>query len=40
MSDITLRLFKNMKKIILPKFVLSMLHVGHREKTNSVPTFS
>jgi len=33
MGDFTLRLPKIIEKMILPECVLSMLHVGQREKT-------
>jgi len=39
-GDFTLRLLKNIEKMILRKYVLSMLRVGQREKTNSVLTSS
>ncbi|KAF0760098.1 Uncharacterized protein FWK35_00013428, partial [Aphis craccivora] len=35
MGDFTLRLLKNIEKMILRKSVLSMLRVGQREKTTS-----
>jgi len=40
MGDFTLRLFKNIEKMILRKCVLSMLRIGEREKTNSALTSS
>lgn len=35
MGDFTLRLLKNIEKMILRKCVLSMLRAAQREKTNS-----
>jgi len=37
-GDFTLRLLKNIEKMILRKCVLSMSRVGQREKTNSALT--
>jgi len=36
MGNFTIRLLKNIKKMIPHKYVLSMLRMGLREKTNSV----
>jgi len=40
MDDFTLRLLKNIEKMILRKCGLSILRVGQREKTNSALTSS
>ena len=40
MRDFTLILLKNIEKMILRKYVLSMLRVSQREKTNSALTSS
>jgi len=40
MVDFTLRLHKTIEKMILRKYVLSMLSVGQREKANSALTSS